>query len=138
MRDYIHILMTEAQASCVLTYMIPYERCYLGTNDTMICQCFNEGEARTYKIPKDVNGPGSLAPLSSLDSCLSISPIVVVSPVSRRVAVAFLKPAVFGTADYCGIPGLHRNTTSPIMEPAARSEQYMISAPVMIIKIVCI
>ncbi|MGB8657881.1 MAG: dockerin type I repeat-containing protein [Candidatus Zixiibacteriota bacterium] len=99
-RDYIHVVMNEGYSPCGGPEKIGYERCYLGANDTLVCQCYYGGATATYKIPKNVNGPGSSAPLGVLDSSSSITPVVAVSSASRRVAVAWMKPAVFGTNDY--------------------------------------
>ncbi|MFH1335055.1 MAG: hypothetical protein ABII96_00920 [Candidatus Zixiibacteriota bacterium] len=85
--------------------MVAYERCYIkdgpGLLDTMICQSFQGDSTRTYSVVAGANGGGSLSPISHFDSSCSITPVVVVSPVSERVAIAFLKPAdPAGSCDY--------------------------------------
>jgi len=110
--DYIHIVMTEANTAGGMPVMVAYERCYFGTNDSVICQAFQGGSTKRYAIKNDVPGPGSFAPISHFDTSCSITPVVVVSPVSERVASAFLKPAdPAGTCDYssdvCYIESMH-------------------------------
>jgi len=92
-RDYVHIVMTEGTTTSGRPAMVAWERCYFGTNDSVICQCYNAGAPKRYAIKNDITGPGSFAPISHFDSSCSITPVVAVSPVSKRVAIAFLKPA---------------------------------------------
>jgi hypothetical protein len=100
-RDYIHVVMTEGTTEGGRPDMVAYERCYFGTDDSVICQAYEGGQARRYAIYHDVPGPGSFAPISHFDSSCNITPVVAVSPVSSRVTVAFLKPAdPAGTCQY--------------------------------------
>jgi hypothetical protein len=104
-RDYIHVVMTEGNTAGGVPVMVAYERCYIedGPNllDTMICQSFQGGSIQTYKVVAGANGGGTSSPISHFDSSCSITPVVVVSPVSERLAIAFLKPAdPFGSCDY--------------------------------------
>ena len=99
--DYIHIVMTEASTASGMPVMVAYERCYFGSNDSVICQAYQGGSTKRYAVFHDVTGPGQFAPISHFDTSCSITPVVVVSPVSERVASAFLKPAdPAGTCDY--------------------------------------
>ena len=103
-RDYIHVVMTEANPWGEPP-MVAYERCYIQDGpdllDTMICQSFQGDSTRTYKVVAGDNGGGNLSPISHFDSSCSITPVVAVSPVSERVAIAFLKPAdPLGSCDY--------------------------------------
>jgi len=91
-RDYIHIVLIEGKTLGGRSAMVAYERCYFGTDDSVICEAYNSGTKR-YAIKNDVPGPGSLAPISHFDSSCNITPVLAVSPVSRRVAIVFLKPA---------------------------------------------
>jgi len=101
MKDYIHIVMLEGSTGCSGPYYLPYERCYLGTNDTLICQNYNDGATRTYKMAQNANGAGSFAPVSSFNTSCSNTPVIAVSPVSRRVAMAFFRQAdPANTCDY--------------------------------------
>ena len=100
-RDYLHIVMTEGATEGGRPVMVAYERCYFGTNDSIICQCYNAGVTKRYAIKNEVQIGASFYPISHFDSSCSITPVVCVSPVSKRVASAFLKPAdPAGTCDY--------------------------------------
>jgi hypothetical protein len=109
---YIHVVMTEANTAGGMPVMVAYERCYFGTNDSVICQAFQGGSTKRYAIKNDVQGPGSFAPISHFDSSCSITPVVVVSPAGNRVAITFLKPADpaatcnYGS-DVCYIESMH-------------------------------
>jgi hypothetical protein len=102
-RDYIHVVMTEANQTSTPP-MVVYERCYIQDGpdllDTMICQSYTNGATQTYKVVAGANGGGTLSPISHFDSSCSITPVVVVSPVSERVAVVFMKPTCDGSCDY--------------------------------------
>ena len=100
--DYIHIVMTEGNPAGGVAEMLAYERCYISpTNpDTLYCQNFVNGATATYAMMVNQNGPGNLGIVSHFDSSCSVSPVVAVSPVSRRVAVAYLKPACDASCDY--------------------------------------
>ena len=97
--DYIHIVMTEGATQSV-PVMVAYERCYLGTNDTLICQSYVSGATQTYRIASNVDGLGHSAPISHFDSSCSITPVVAVSPVSQRVSVAYLSPCCDRSCEY--------------------------------------
>jgi hypothetical protein len=101
-RDYIHIVMSEGNMAGWEPLMVAYERCYLSTGDTLICQSFEGGQTKTYRVPVNQTlWPSADYPISHFDSSCSVTPIVVVSPVSRRVAIAFMKPAdPAGSCDY--------------------------------------
>jgi len=93
-RDYIHIVMSDFSAKSPNAPMkAVYERCYLGLNDTLICESYVDGSTRTYKIAKNVTGPGSFAPIGVFDTTCSANAMVTVSPVSQRVCIAYLRPA---------------------------------------------
>ncbi|NIM96826.1 MAG: hypothetical protein GTO24_01700, partial [candidate division Zixibacteria bacterium] len=101
--DYIHIVMTEGNTAGGVASMLAYERCYISpTNaDTLYCQCYVNGAPATYAMNVNQNGLGNFGYVGYFDSSCSVSPVVAVSPVSKRVAVAYLKPAdVAGTCDY--------------------------------------
>jgi hypothetical protein len=97
-RDYIHIVGTEGNTAGDVASMVAYVRCYIkdgpGTLDTL----YSQNVGVTYKNIAG-NYAGALSTITHFDSSCSITPVVVVSPVSKRVAIAFLKPAC--------------NTTSP-------------------------
>lgn len=99
-KDYIHVVMTEGNTAGGVPVMVAYERCYLGTNDTLVCQCYRQGATRTYKVYKNTNGPGASATISHFDSSCSITPVIAVSPTSQRVAIAYLEPTCDGSCDY--------------------------------------
>jgi hypothetical protein len=74
--------------------LVGYQRCYVGTADTLICQTFTDSP-QTYKLAAGETGPqppSSLYVGAIVSSC-EISYDVVASRISRRVAVAFLDPA---------------------------------------------
>jgi len=91
-KDYVHVVMTEGNTAGGAPTMVAWERCYFGTNDSVICEAWRAGPKR-YAVKNDVTGPGSFAPISYFDSSCSITPVVAVSPVSKRVAIAYLEPA---------------------------------------------
>jgi hypothetical protein len=99
--DYIHIVLTEGNTDPV-PVMIGYERCYLSpTNgDTVYCETYLSNGRMKYAIKKNQAGAGTFAPISHFDSSCSVTPVVVVSPVSRRVAVAYLSPNWHWSCDY--------------------------------------
>jgi hypothetical protein len=100
-KDYIHVVMVEGSIGCSDPYKLPYERCYLGTNDTLICQNYTGETTSTYKLANNANGAGSFAPVSSFNTTCSYTPVIAVSPVSRRVALAFFRQAdPANTCDY--------------------------------------
>ncbi|MGB8657681.1 MAG: hypothetical protein WCE90_07840, partial [Candidatus Zixiibacteriota bacterium] len=101
-RDYIHVVGTEGNTAGGAIQVVCYERCYLALNDTLICQAYERGSTKTYKLRPNVAGGGSLSPVGFFDSSCSVTIIPAVSPVSRKVAVAWIKPATYGTTDYGG------------------------------------
>lgn len=98
-KDYIHVVMTEGSLSHFLV-MLGYERCYLGSGDSLICQACVAGTTATYRLAKNTNYSDPANVIGYFDSSASITPVPMVSPVSARVAVAFLKPACDGSGDY--------------------------------------
>jgi hypothetical protein len=97
-RDYIHVVGTEANTAGGEPVMVGYERCWIkdstGLTDPMYCQCYRGGATVTNRMLPGVNGAGiSFAFVSQFDSSCSITPIVAVSKISKKVAIAFLKPA---------------------------------------------
>ena len=99
--DYIHIVLTEGNTNPV-PVMVAYERCFISpTNaETLYCQNYVNGATATYGVKVNTNGPGQFAPISHFDSSTSVTPIVAVSPVSKRVGVAYLRPCCDGSGDY--------------------------------------
>jgi hypothetical protein len=96
-RDYIHIVGTDNNTTGGMPVIVSYVRCYIKDGptllDTLICQCYNGGSAKTYKVVAGVNGGGSFSTISGFDSSCSITVVPVCSKVSRRVSVAWLRPA---------------------------------------------
>ena len=106
-RDYIHVVMTEGNTAGGVPVMVAYERCYIKDGpallDTMVCQSYRGGATQTYKVVAGANGGATFSTISHFDSSCSITPVVAVSKVSKKVAIAFLKPAdPAGTCDYGG------------------------------------
>ncbi|MCK4404031.1 MAG: dockerin type I repeat-containing protein [candidate division Zixibacteria bacterium] len=99
-QDYIHIVMTEGETAGGVPVMVAYERAYRSpTNgDTVYCEACVGGSRVIYGIKNDQRY--SMLPISHFDSSCSITPVVAVSPVSKRVAIAFLKPAGDGSCSY--------------------------------------
>ncbi len=105
-RDYMHIAVTESSkfyfTDCKLAPILAepkaygYVRCYIKDGpellDTLICQCFGSGSTHTYKVVAGANGGGSFSTIPVFDSGYTISPIVVTSPVSHKVAIVYTKP----------------------------------------------
>ena len=103
-KDYIHVVMTEGNTSGGVPVMVAYERCYIkdgpGLLDTMICQSYQSGSTKTYKVIAGANGSGASNLISHFDSSCSITPTVTVSHFSHRVAIAYLKPSCDGSCNY--------------------------------------
>ncbi|MGB2979767.1 MAG: dockerin type I repeat-containing protein, partial [Candidatus Zixiibacteriota bacterium] len=105
-RDYMHIAVTESSRFSFWDYhhvyspaeqkAYGYVRCYISpTNvDTLICQSYVDGATQTYNIPANTSGGGPSSPIAGFDTGYTISPIVVTSPVSQRVAIVYTKPLV--------------------------------------------
>jgi hypothetical protein len=102
-RDYLHVVGTEGNTAGGAVCVIAYERCYFSVDrDTLICQSYWGGSTKTYKMFHDVYA-GTLPHISPFDSSCSITPVVAVSKVSKRVAIAFMRPAdPAGTCDHGG------------------------------------
>jgi hypothetical protein len=104
--DYIHVVMTEGDPTGGVPVMVAYERCFISPThgDTVYCQSYVSAATATYAIKVNQNGLGSFAPISHFDSSCSVTPVFAVSPVSKRVAIAYLTTAdnVGGTCDYMG------------------------------------
>jgi hypothetical protein len=92
-RDYVHIVATEGNTAGGVPVMVAWERCYFGTNDSLICEAWRSG-AKRYAIKNEVALGAIGYEISHFDSSCSITPVVAVSPVSKRVAIAFMKPAM--------------------------------------------
>ncbi len=102
-RDYIHVVVNEfSSAGCGLILVTAYQRCFLGEGDTLVCQSYADGATMTYHLAANVNYSAPSKVVGSLDSTCGVTAVPVVSPVSRRVTVAFIKPACDGTCDYMG------------------------------------
>ena len=100
-KDYIHIIMWEPNyAGCLLPNLVGYQRCHLGAADTLICESCVEGSTAMYRLAKNTNYSDPAKVITHLGRSCFISPVVVVSPVSRRVAVAFTPNACTGD-EYC-------------------------------------
>jgi PKD repeat protein len=100
--DYIHIVFTEGNTAPSPLVMLGYERAHWISGDTVLCEYCQGATRQAFKVPKNtaINFL-SPPPITRFDSSCSITPVVAVSPVSRRVAIAWLKPAdPAGTADY--------------------------------------
>ncbi|MGB8657879.1 MAG: hypothetical protein WCE90_08870 [Candidatus Zixiibacteriota bacterium] len=69
-RDYIHVVGTEASPAGAVPLAVCYERCYLALNDTLICQAYESGSTKTYKLRPNVNGGASSSPIGLFDTSL--------------------------------------------------------------------
>jgi hypothetical protein len=100
-RNYVHIVLTEGRLDAG-PKLLAYERCFVSTTDpdTLYCQNYVSGATATYAIEVDQNGLGSFAPISHFDTTCSTTPVVAVSPVSTKLATAYLKPACDGSCEY--------------------------------------
>jgi hypothetical protein len=99
-QDYIHVTMTEGSTSCGGPYVMGYQRCYLGTGDTLICQCYHD-TARTYKLLTSTWVSDTCVTGQFFGTC-DLTPIVATGKGinGRKVAVAFLPAAQLGSCDY--------------------------------------
>lgn len=103
-RDYIHVVMSEGNTAAGAIQQLAYERCYIkdstGLTDPMYCQAYAAGATHTYRMLPGVAGGGSFSTISAFDSSCSITVIPVVSKISKRVAVVYMKPAKYASCDY--------------------------------------
>ncbi|MGB7061457.1 MAG: dockerin type I repeat-containing protein [Candidatus Zixiibacteriota bacterium] len=91
-RDYIHITTVEPDVG-PNSKGVGYERCYFAAGDTLVCQTFVGGTTATYRIAEGTYASGSSFPVGQLDTVgwWNRSRSVAVSPVSKRVGVAYLR-----------------------------------------------
>jgi hypothetical protein len=102
-KDYIHIVMTEGNTAGGVPVMIAYQRCYLGEDpDTLYCQAYVNGSTQTYPLCANINYSEPCNLISHFDSSCGITPVPVVSPVSQRVAIAYIQGACDKSCDYLG------------------------------------
>jgi hypothetical protein len=100
-RNYIHVVGTDG-ATTSPPHKVAYERCYINPADgtQLICQTFQGGQTRSYALNNnEIINPVNY-PISSLSASCVISPVVAVSPVSKKVAMVWLTPAVDGDCGY--------------------------------------
>ena len=94
-KDYIHVVGTEGNTAGGVPTKVTYVRCYIkdgpGLLDTLISQTY-VGTANTYKNVAGTYNSSSYAPVAVFDSSCSITIVPVCSPVSKRVAVVWLRP----------------------------------------------
>jgi len=88
-KDYIHIV-THENADI---HRLGYVRCYFGLSDTLICQTYLGTATTTYRIPQGTYAGGSFAPIGLIDSTCFITATVEASPISKRVAIVYMRPA---------------------------------------------
>ncbi|MCK4223813.1 MAG: hypothetical protein KAX39_01450 [candidate division Zixibacteria bacterium] len=100
--DYVHVVMTEEETAGGVPVLIAWQRDHRIVGDAMLCETCLNGARVAYMVPINTDmGWNPLGPtMDPFDTSCSITPVVVVSPVSRRVAVAYLKPACDGSCDY--------------------------------------
>jgi hypothetical protein len=100
-RDYIHVVMTESNLAGGAPVMVAYERCYLDADPNyLICQAYVNGATQTYTLNRNTNYSNPSRLVAHFDTSCGITPVPVVSPVSQRVAVAYLKSACDGSCSY--------------------------------------
>ncbi len=101
--DYVHLVMNEAIITGGVPVMIAYQRCHEDANpDYLICQAYVNGATQTYALYKNTNYSDPARLVSPFDSSCSFTPVIEASPVSSRVAIAFVKPACDGSCWYLG------------------------------------
>ncbi|UCB53445.1 MAG: dockerin type I repeat-containing protein [Candidatus Zixiibacteriota bacterium] len=99
-RDYVHVVMIEGATGCGGPYVLGYLRTYLGTGDTLICQCYHSG-ALTYKLPANSSTPDTCVTGQFGLSCDLAQTIATGrGMVGRKVAMAYLPPAGAKSCDY--------------------------------------
>ena len=91
-RDYVHIVMREFNYKAPnAPQRLGYVRCFLDIGDTLVCEAYYGG-AQSYRVPE-----GQLCSedyiIGLFDTTCSVNATMAVSPVSHRVAVAYLRPA---------------------------------------------
>ncbi|MGB2770654.1 MAG: dockerin type I repeat-containing protein [Candidatus Zixiibacteriota bacterium] len=84
--------------------MIAYQRCYQweAAPDRLTCEAYVSGATQSHICTSNSNHSDPARLVAHFDSSCTVSPVVEVSPVSERVAVAFVKPACDGSCDYLG------------------------------------
>ncbi|UCB52540.1 MAG: FG-GAP repeat protein [Candidatus Zixiibacteriota bacterium] len=100
--DYLHVVVTEGNVEGGARRMMAYQRCYWASWGQLQCQNYVNGSTQTYVIELNQNYSDPARLIAHFDSTCSTDPVVEVSPVSERVAMAFVKPACDGTCDYLG------------------------------------
>jgi len=99
--DYIHVVCTEGNTQPV-PVMIGYERCYFSPthSDTVYCETHLTTGRVKYAVNVNTAGAGSFVPIGRIDSSQSVTPVVTVSPVSKKVGIGYLWPTCDGSGDY--------------------------------------
>ncbi len=111
--DYIHIVMTEGNTAGGVPVMIAYQRCYPGEDpDTLYCQAYVNGSTQTYALCANTNCSDPCNLVSHFDSSCSITPVPIVSPVSQRVAIAYIQGACDKSCEYLGDIALIESMTN--------------------------
>jgi len=99
--DYIQYVMTEGNTAGGVPVLVGYVRLHVSpTNtDTLVCEaCVGEPAVRTtYYVNTD---EANTYQINHFDTSCSITPVVAVSPVSKRMAIAYLHPSCDGSCDY--------------------------------------
>jgi hypothetical protein len=101
-KDYIHVTATEGNTAGGVPVALAYERCYLQDANTIVCQTYVGGATQTYTLTKNTNYSDPARTVASWDSSCSVTPIPIVSPVSKRVSIVYLQAACDKTCDYMG------------------------------------
>jgi hypothetical protein len=88
--DYIHVVLTQNSPNAGDDQILGYERCqFQGT--TMKCITRYGGSRVTYTRLPNTNYPGPLDYVGAFDTSKSIAALPVASPVSRKVAVVYMR-----------------------------------------------
>jgi hypothetical protein len=88
--DYIHVVLTQNSPNAGDDQILGYERCqFQGT--TMKCITRYGGSRVTYTRLPNTNYPGPLDYVGAFDTSKSIATIAVASPISKKVAVVYMR-----------------------------------------------
>ncbi len=104
-KDFVHVVVTEGNTYDGYSRMMAYQRCYWAEWTRLECQNYFNGSTQTYLTEPNQYYYAEERPLAHFNYTCSTEPVVEVSPVSERLAIAFIKPACGGVEDWCGYLG---------------------------------
>ncbi|MCK4224857.1 MAG: hypothetical protein KAX39_06730, partial [candidate division Zixibacteria bacterium] len=100
--DYVHVVMTEGNTEGYEPVVLAWERTHRIVGDAMVCEACLNGARVAYTVPlnTDMGWNGAFPAIDHFDTSCNATPVVAVSPVSQKVAIAYLHPSCDGSCDY--------------------------------------